>query len=144
MIVDVLAVIGVIICTLVFVGVRRKQAALKTSHNINDDRHPIPRLLPQDQQQISTIDGRQESSILDLNNSPFANEGEPAESNLLYATIPDTEVDVHIRMDENSAYQPSTNFLFATNPAYGTNIGIAPEIETEENAAYHSDISFDC
>ena len=59
--------------------------------------------------------------------------------NSLYATIEDVEEDVRMRMGENSAYQPSTSFSFARNSAYGTNVSIAPEIETEENAAYHCD-----
>lgn len=43
-------------------------------------------------------------------------------------------------MEENSAYQPSTrDFTFARNLVYRTNVGITPEIETEENAAYHCD-----
>ena len=41
-----------------------------------------------------------------------------------------------VRMQENVSYQPSTNFIFATNPAYETDIAIAPEIPTEENVAY--------
>ena len=66
-------------------------------------------------------------------------EGESAKHDSLYATIEDVEEDVRMRMDENSAYQPSTSFSFARNSAYGTNVSIAPEIETEENAAYHCD-----
>ena len=140
-IIVVLAVVGF---ALMFVGVRRKRAAL-LQHDY-DDMYPVPQLAQsiKDQQQINTIDGRQEHSIDVFNTPPFANEGEPADSNSLYATIPDTEADVCVRMEENSAYQPSTNFVFATNPAYGTNIGTAPEIETEENTAYHCDISYDC
>ena len=45
------------------------------------------------------------------------------------------------KMDRNSSYQHSTNFIFARNPAYGTSISMAPKIETEENAAYHCDIA---
>ena len=41
-----------------------------------------------------------------------------------------------VRMQENVSYQPSTNFDFATNPAYETDIAIAPEIPTEDNVAY--------
>ena len=41
---------------------------------------------------------------------------------------------------ENVSYQPSTNFSLEKNPAYGTNVSIAPEIETSENIAYeHSE-----
>ena len=41
-------------------------------------------------------------------------------------------------MDENSVYQPTDAHLsIGRNPAYGTNIGIAPEIDTEQNTAYH-------
>ena len=40
----------------------------------------------------------------------------------------------------NVSYQPSTNFDFERNPAYRTNVAIAPEIETRENIAYeHSE-----
>ena len=40
----------------------------------------------------------------------------------------------------NVSYQPSTNFSPERNPAYGTNVAIAPEINTSENIAYeHSD-----
>ena len=122
----VLAVAAIVIFALVFVGVRRKRAAL-LQHDY-DDMYPVPQLLQsiKDQQQINTIDGRQESSI---DASPFANEGEGADSNPLYVTIPDTEADICVRMEENSAYQPSTcYFTFVRNPAYGTNVGIAPEI----------------
>jgi hypothetical protein len=37
---------------------------------------------------------------------------------------------------ENVSYQPSTRFSLERNPAYGTNIAIAPEIETSANIAY--------
>ena len=36
----------------------------------------------------------------------------------------------------NASYQPSTNFNLERNSAYGTNVAIAPEIETSENIAY--------
>lgn len=40
----------------------------------------------------------------------------------------------------NVSYQPSTSFNFQRNSAYGTNVAIAPEIETTENIAYeHSE-----
>ena len=40
----------------------------------------------------------------------------------------------------NVSYQPSTNLNFERNFAYGTNVAIAPEIETSENIAYeHSE-----
>ena len=40
-------------------------------------------------------------------------------------------------MQQNSSYLPSTNFSgITTNPAYGTNVAIAPEILTEMNEAY--------
>ena len=134
------AVASLIIFALVFVRIKRKRALQ------HDYDYAIPQLPKgiQDQQQ-NTVDGRQESSIDVSNTFPLAtttsNECEPAESNSLYATIGDVEEDVCIRMDENSAYQPSTNFSFARNPAYGTNVGIAPEIETEDNAAYHCNIA---
>ena len=44
---------------------------------------------------------------------------------------------LEVQMQENSSYHPSTTFSdFAPNPAYGTNIVIAPEILTEQNEAY--------
>lgn len=40
-------------------------------------------------------------------------------------------------MQQNSSYCPSTNISnIAANPAYGTDIAIAPEILTEQNEAY--------
>ena len=40
----------------------------------------------------------------------------------------------------NALYQPSTNFNFERNSAYGTDVAIAPEIQTSKNIAYeHSD-----
>ena len=36
----------------------------------------------------------------------------------------------------NVSYQPSTCFNFERNPACGTDIAVAPEIETSENIAY--------
>ena len=41
-----------------------------------------------------------------------------------------------VTMQENESYQPSTNFDFTANPAYETDIAIAPEIPTEDNVAY--------
>ena len=52
------------------------------------------------------------------------------------AAAGDTTGGYGIRTQENSAYLPSTNFSLAINEAYATNVGIAPEIETEENIAY--------
>ena len=48
------------------------------------------------------------------------------------------EETVHVQMQENASYQPlaNTNFVLFTNPAYGTDIAIAPEIPTEDNIAY--------
>ena len=46
------------------------------------------------------------------------------------------EETVHVQMQENALYQPSTNFVLFANPAYGTDIAIAPEIPTEDNIAY--------
>jgi hypothetical protein len=37
---------------------------------------------------------------------------------------------------ENVSYQPSTRFSLERNVAYGTDIAIAPEIETTQNIAY--------
>lgn len=43
------------------------------------------------------------------------------------------------RLQENVSYLPSTSVShLTTNPAYGTNIAIAPEILTEQNKAYES------
>ena len=78
------------------------------------------------------------SNTLASTTSHVGDEHETSKSNSLYATIGDVEEDVCIRMDENSAYQPTdASFSFGRNPAYGTNVAIAPEIETEQNAAYH-------
>ena len=41
---------------------------------------------------------------------------------------------------ENVSYQPSTRFSLERNPAYETDIPIAPEIETDANIAYESNI----
>ena len=145
-IIMVLAVAIIVTFALVFVRVKRKRAALLQ----HDYDYPIPQLPKgiQNQQQneiMHTMDGRQESSIDIFNTSLFARttskEGEPADSDSFYATIGDTKADVRIRMNENSAYQSSTNFSLARNPAYGTNVDIAPGIETKENAAYHCDIA---
>ena len=122
------AVATLTIFALVFVRVKRKRAALLR----HDYDYAIPQLPKSIQnQQQNTTDGRQESGI---NTFPLASttshEGEPTELNSLYATIGDTDADVCIRMDENSvAHQSSTNFSFARNPAYGTDVGIAHEIE---------------
>ena len=47
-----------------------------------------------------------------------------------------TRAEVHVQLQENASYQPSTNFDFTANLAYGTDIAIAPEIPTEANIAY--------
>ena len=41
---------------------------------------------------------------------------------------------------ENISYQPSTRFSLERNPAYGTDIAIAPEIETNASIAYKSNV----
>ena len=41
---------------------------------------------------------------------------------------------------ENVSYQPSTRFSLERNLAYGTDIAIAPEIETAANIAYKSNV----
>ena len=41
---------------------------------------------------------------------------------------------------ENVSYQPSTRFSLERNPAYGTDIAITPEIETDANIAYKSNV----
>ena len=48
------------------------------------------------------------------------------------------EETVYVQMQENASYQPlaNTNFVLSANPAYGTDIAIAPEIPTEDNIAY--------
>ena len=66
--------------------------------------------------------------------------GEAAEPNSLYEIVGDVEEDDYTIMDGNSACQQiytDANFSFGRNPAYGTNVAIAPQIETEQNAAYH-------
>ena len=53
------------------------------------------------------------------------------------STTCDSEETAHVQMQENTSYQPSTNFVYFNNPAYVTNnIAIAPEILTEDNSAY--------
>ena len=52
------------------------------------------------------------------------------------STTCDSEETAHIQMQDNTSYQPSTNFFYFNNPAYGTYIAIAPEIPTEDNSAY--------
>ena len=42
---------------------------------------------------------------------------------------------------ENVSYQPSTRFSLERNPAYGTDIAIAPEIGTRANVAYEHTVS---
>ena len=61
--------------------------------------------------------------------------GEPKEDSTAENTndelrVPSPDVAV------NASYQPSTNFNLERNSAYGTNVAIAPEIETSENTAY--------
>ena len=53
-----------------------------------------------------------------------------------------TENDTGIRMSENVSYQPSlvSSITLDPNPTYGTNVAIAPEIETEENIAYQHNL----
>ena len=48
-----------------------------------------------------------------------------------------------IRMLENELYQPSlvASITLGQNPAYATNVAIAPEIETEENIAYQHNLN---
>ena len=41
-----------------------------------------------------------------------------------------------IMTQENVSYQPSTTFVLAANPAYGTGVTNVPEIPTEDNVAY--------
>lgn len=68
-------------------------------------------------------------------------EGEPIEPSSPDAVSPnattgETDGVCDIRMQVNSAHQLVTNFIFTINQAYGNNIAIAPEIETEDNIAY--------
>ena len=49
-----------------------------------------------------------------------------------------------LQLQENVSYQPSTNFTFATNSAYGADIAIAPEIDTEGNMAYECNVCGHC
>ena len=53
------------------------------------------------------------------------------------------ENDIGIRMLENESYQPSlvSSITLDQNPAYETNVAIAPEIETEENIAYQHNLN---
>ena len=65
--------------------------------------------------------------------------------------IPETDInpaygasDAHVELQENIAYDNGLSIFGETigttplveNPAYGTNIAIAPDVETEENVAY--------
>ena len=43
-----------------------------------------------------------------------------------------------VQMKENTSYQPSTNLILTTNPAYGTSMAIASS--AEDNFAYASSI----
>ena len=54
------------------------------------------------------------------------------------STTREETVQCHVQMQENASYQPmaNTNFVLFANPAYGTDIAIAPEIPTEDNIAY--------
>ena len=67
--------------------------------------------------------------------------GEPREDSTAENTndelrVPSPDVAV------NASYQPSTNFNLDRNSAYGTNVAIAPEVETSENTAYeHSNVA---
>lgn len=134
----VLAVGIIVICAVVF-SIRRSKRQSVLRHDYD---YPIVMLQrqqrTQDQQQVH-IDGnlRQESSFNVYNATLATTEGEVAESNSHrnYTTAG------MFKMDRNSSYQHSTNFIFARNPAYGTSISMAPKIETEENAAYHCDIA---
>ena len=151
------AAAAIIIFALVFVQIKRKRAALLQQDYYDDTipQSPIAKSV-QDKK-----DGGRESSIdasyLSISTS---NKCEPGDSDSLYATIGDAEAenDVCIRMNENlayqpstnfssyatigdteasecigmgenSAYQPSTNFSLASNSAYVTNAGVANEIE---------------
>ena len=92
----------------------------------------------QDQQQVHVDESLRQESSFDVYNTTLATiEDEVAESNSHrnYAIAGTSE------MDRNSSYQPS--FIFARNPAYGTSntTSMVPEIEAEENAAYHCDIA---
>jgi hypothetical protein len=50
------------------------------------------------------------------------------------AEIPNDELGIPSpNTTENVSYQPSTRFSLERNPAYGTSIAIAPEIETSAN-----------
>ena len=53
-----------------------------------------------------------------------------------------TENNTGIRIFENESYQPSlvSSITLDPNPAYGTNVATAPEIETEENIAYQHNL----
>ena len=51
---------------------------------------------------------------------------------------PSQETGLHLQ--ENVSYQPSTKFTLATNLAYGADIAIAPEVETERNMAYECNV----
>ena len=78
-----------------------------------------------------------ESSMLipNLNASSIVNHTEPVHLHVDSEIMSD-EAEVP-EMQQNSSYLPSTNVSdLAVNPAYGTNVAIAPEILTEQNEAY--------
>ena len=49
--------------------------------------------------------------------------------------VEESTIRAGVWMQEN-VYQSSTNFDFATNPAYVIDVAIVPEIPTEDNVAY--------
>ena len=129
---------AIIIFALVFVRVKRKRAALLQRDYYDDTipQSPIAKSV-QDKK-----DGGRESSIdasyLSISTS---NKCEPEDSDSLYATIGDAEAenDVCIIMNENSAYQPSTNFSSYTtigDTEAGECIGM------DENSVYQPSTNF--
>ena len=58
------------------------------------------------------------------------------EVNVKVSAAKEHSIDMRVRMQENSSYQLSNNFVYANNPAYGTNIANAPEIPSNDNIAY--------
>ena len=128
----ILAVVGVVIFALVFLRVIENDAPC-----FNMIMMIIWIQFPQsikDQKQLNTIDGRQENSLDVFNTFPlsFASEGEPA--------ILDREADVDCKWIKTVHISTALTFICHKSSIiyyYRTSVGIAPEIETEENATYH-------
>ena len=124
-----LSAIGICIITFAFRNRRHKQVIVARAYDYIDI---PPAVLPRTMQ---TIDSELYETI-DFSSNQMSN----AESNEGTAVEIEpssvTGTGARVLMQENPSYQPSTDFTFAANPAYGTNIANAPEITTEDNVAH--------